>query len=305
VTRRDDIDVAGMTSNERLPESPGSERATLALIALGGLEALGFVVAYALEASTQLLGLALGGSLLAFGAAAVIAGKRVVPQEHAVEERPSFGDSAEQAATAATLEYAGEGVSRRGLITKGAAAAGAAAGAAFIVPLASLGPNTEQIGETPWRRGTRVVGDEGSQLGPGDVEVGTFATAFPEGADKRELGSAILLIKLPPEDLDLPPERAGWAPHGVLAFSKVCTHAGCAINLYRYPLYAPTSPGPAFVCPCHYSTFDPTRGGKVIFGPAGRDLPQLPLELDSAGKLVAAGPFPEGIGPAYWGVRPE
>jgi quinol---cytochrome c reductase iron-sulfur subunit len=299
------IDPEGMRTTTRRPGSPRAELGVLALLALAGLASAGFVVAYVLDASTQLLGLGLGAALLGFGAAAIVAGRRVVPQEHAIEERPAFGDREEEGATAAAVELAGEGVSRRGLLTKGAAAAGAAAGAAFIVPAASLGPSTKEIGESPWRRGTRVVDEEGSQLSPDDVAVGTFLTAFPEGADKRELGSAILVIKLREQELDLPPERADWAPQGVLAFSKVCTHAGCSINLYRYPLFPPQSPGPAFVCPCHYSTFNPAKGGTVIFGPAGRNLPQLPLELDSEGGLVAAGPFPEGIGPAYWGVRSE
>ncbi|MGH3993878.1 MAG: ubiquinol-cytochrome c reductase iron-sulfur subunit, partial [Pseudonocardiaceae bacterium] len=84
-----------------------------------------------------------------------------------------------------------------------------------------------------------------------------------------------------------------------------CTHAGCTINLFRYPLFQPTSPGPALVCPCHYSTFDVTTGGDRIFGPAGRALPQLPLELDQAGRLMAAGEFSGPIGPSWWGVRKQ
>jgi ubiquinol-cytochrome c reductase iron-sulfur subunit len=112
-----------------------------------------------------------------------------------------------------------------------------------------------------------------------------------------------VLVRLPPEDLALPPERAGWDAEGVLAFSKICTHAGCAINLYRYPSFPPQSPGPALVCPCHYSTFDPATGGERIFGPAGRSLPQLPLDRDEAGYLIAAGEFSGPIGPSWWGVR--
>jgi ubiquinol-cytochrome c reductase iron-sulfur subunit len=89
-----------------------------------------------------------------------------------------------------------------------------------------------------------------------------------------------------------------------MAFSKICTHAGCAISLYRYPTYGPTSAErPAFTCPCHYSTFAPGDGGRVIFGPAGRPLPQLPVMIDSDGVLRAAGRFDEDVGLAWWGTR--
>ncbi len=62
-------------------------------------------------------------------------------------------------------------------------------------------------------------------------------------------------------------------------------------------------PHAALVCPCHYSTFDPARGGEVIYGPAGRPLPQLPLMIDGQGVLRAAGNFSGPVGPSWWGVR--
>jgi ubiquinol-cytochrome c reductase iron-sulfur subunit len=57
------------------------------------------------------------------------------------------------------------------------------------------------------------------------------------------------------------------------------------------------------VCPCHYSTFDPATGGTVLFGPAGRKLPMLPLYTDGRGELRAAGNFDGPVGPSWWGVR--
>ena len=101
----------------------------------------------------------------------------------------------------------------------------------------------------------------------------------------------------------LPQDRRGWAPGGILAYSKICTHAGCAIALYRKPTFPPVEPGPALVCPCHYSTFDVANGGGVLFGPAGRPLPQLPLAIDASGGLRAAGNFSGPVGPSWWGVR--
>ncbi len=103
--------------------------------------------------------------------------------------------------------------------------------------------------------------------------------------------------------LRLPPERRDWAPGGIMAFSKICTHAGCAVSLFRYPVSAATSPGPALVCPCHYSTFDVVKGGNVVFGPAVRALPQLPLSADAAGRPMAAGDFSGPIGPSWLGIR--
>src|SRR4030095_9150247 len=100
-----------------------------------------------------------------------------------------------------------------------------------------------------------------------------------------------LVVRLHEDDLRLPQQREGWAPRGILAFSKICTHAGCAVSMFRCPFFSPKVPKPALVCPCHYSTFDPARGGKVIFGPAGRPLPQLPVAVDERGELPAAGPL--------------
>jgi len=108
---------------------------------------------------------------------------------------------------------------------------------------------------------------------------------------------------LAPDQLRLPPHLKGYDAHGILAYSRICTHAGCAITLYRAPLFQPDEPRPALVCPCHYSTFDPTTGGTVTFGPAGRDLPLLPLYVDSAGYLRAKGNFDRPVGPSWWGVR--
>jgi len=73
--------------------------------------------------------------------------------------------------------------------------------------------------------------------------------------------------------------------------------------MFRYPLYSPKVPRPALVCPCHYSTFDPATGGEVLFGPAGRPLPQLPVTVDADGELRAAGSLSGPVGPSWWGVQ--
>ena len=149
----------------------------------------------------------------------------------------------------------------------------------------------------------QLVDEAGRPLREDDIEEKQLYTAFPNGATRNEVGSPLVLVRLPADELELPAGRQGWAPGGIVAYSKICTHAGCAVSLYRAPLYEPTSFRPALVCPCHYSTFDPATGGTVLFGPAGRELPQLPLMVDRKGNLRAAGNFSGPPGPSWWGVR--
>ena len=290
---------------------PTVDRVVVALLGLTSLAALGFIAVYVLSADTQLLGLSLGLAFCFLAAAAIVAGKRLVDQRTAIEERAPLGDAvaAERAAQTLVAVQDVEGrplderLSRRRLLLGTAGAAGAL-GAALVVPLASLGPRVgNAIVDTPWHPGRRLVDDEGNAISIDDLAVGSFLAAFPEGADKRDLGSSLVVVRIEAAELDLPPDRADWAPEGVLAFSRICPHAGCAISLFRYPLYEPTSPGPALVCPCHYSTFDVTTGGERIFGPAGRRLPQLPLAADDLGRLVASGELSEPPGPSYLSVR--
>jgi ubiquinol-cytochrome c reductase iron-sulfur subunit len=78
-----------------------------------------------------------------------------------------------------------------------------------------------------------------------------------------------------------------------VAYSKVCTHAGCPVDLYQEQLYQ-------LLCPCHQSLFDVLKGAQPVFGPAPRPLPQLPLKIDEAGYLVASAGYDQPIGPGFW-----
>jgi len=177
--------------------------------------------------------------------------------------------------------------------------------AAVAIPVVALGPGIEdQLRRTPWHAGRALVDDQGRAIVAAEVNEGSFVTAFPQHADKDDLGAPVVVVRVDPATLRLPAQRAGWAPYGLLAYSKICTHAACAISLYRSPLSPSTQArGPALVCPCHYSTFDVLGGGGVEFGPAGRPLPQLPLSIDAAGVLRAAGPMSGPVGPAWFGDR--
>jgi len=287
------------------------ELVVAALLGVAALGACGFVVVYVVDADTQLLGLTFGLGLMALAVAAVIAGRALVPQETEAEERPGFTDPdararAEREARELhrVVARGGEGVSRRRLLGAAAGAAGAAVGAAIVVPLASLGPEVgDRLRESPWADGVPLVDENGLAVPASHLETGSFLTAFAKGADPESLAASVVVVRVDPSDLELPSDRSDWAPDGIMAFSKICTHAGCAINLFRSPLYPPLSPGPALVCPCHYSTFDVLRGGTVVFGPAGRPLPQLPLRIEGGGNLVAAGPLSGNVGPAWSGVR--
>ena len=132
-----------------------------------------------------------------------------------------------------------------------------------------------------------------------DLEVGAVAQvlpALPEGKERtlEDIGKdAVLLIRLRPEEFNLDAERLSWTHEGIIAFSKICSHMGCAIALYEQQTKH-------LLCPCHQSTFDVTRAAKVIFGPAARPLPQLPITVDAEGYLVAKAPFNEPVGPSFW-----
>ena len=287
--------------------SPRAELLVVLLLLLAAVCAAGFIAAYALDSiphPTQFLGLGIGLAFVFLAAACVVVARKLVVDEE-LEDEYSVEHVSEQDKVVQIVEESGSRFTRKRLVTAAALGAGGAIGAALVVPAVSLGPilDTNEFYDTPWRRGRRLVDDGGRPWKASDIEEEDFFTAYPEGADREQLGAAVVLIRLPSSSLHLPAGRDGWAPGGILAYSKICTHAGCAINLYRTPLFAPVEPKPALVCPCHYSTFDPARGAEVIYGPAGRPLPQLPLVVDPQGNLRAGGNFSGPVGPSWWGVR--
>jgi ubiquinol-cytochrome c reductase iron-sulfur subunit len=309
--------------DREIPASPRAEVWTAALLFGASLAGLAFVAIYVFDdANTQLLGLSIAVALALVAAALILAAALVVPQETLEEPRPPFAKDVDGPKTkrrgefsahqqeeveeaALTLREGVDGVTRRRLLGAAGAAAGVGIGAAALAPLASLGPAVgDRLGASPWKDGVRLVEENGMPVKAADLEVGSFLTAFAQGADKEQLATSLAVVRVKPEELELPEDRADWAPEGILAFSKICTHAQCAISLFRYPLFAERSPGPALVCPCHYSTFNVLDGGERIFGPAVRALPQLPLRIED-GYLVAAGPFSGAVGASWGRVKEE
>ncbi len=279
--------------------TPGGRSRTELLIAvLFGVTAVTGVillVVYVLGGQTQVEGLLLGIALASLGTGVILWAQNLMDTPIVVEERhPAASTPAEAAEFQAALTEEA-GFTRRKLLVGMLLAAFAGLGAALAVPALSLGPlpGAEQF-STSWRKGLRLVRDDGTPVKAGDLEVDSILTVFPEGA----VGSAdsqTVLIRVPPNALSLPAARAAWAPEGYVAYSKICTHAGCPVGLFR-------ADDRVLICPCHQSTFDILTGANPIFGPAGRPLPQLPISIAADGTFTAEGDFPEPVGPSFWNI---
>jgi ubiquinol-cytochrome c reductase iron-sulfur subunit len=250
------------------------------------------------------IGIGMAASLLFIGFGAVHWAKKLMPDQEVIalrhEMRSDESDRQEFVKTAkAGAEQAGLG--RRPLIKRTLAAAAGLAGLPAVILLRDLGPLPKNsLNETSWKSGTRLVTDPGDRpIRPADLEVGAVAQVMPElsAGKKRTLEDvakdAVLLIRLRPSEFQLDDERLSWTYQGIIAFSKICSHMGCAVALYEQTTKH-------LLCPCHQSTFDVTRAAKVIFGPAARPLPQLAITVDDDGYLIAKQPFTEAVGPSFW-----
>ena len=269
-----------------------AERWISAGLAFSTMASIGLVVTYLLGGQPQVEGALLAVALGGLGASLVVwAAALVKPVTESEEVHPL----ASQPVPAADEPQTTGEITRRRFLLRLVAGASAALGAAVAIPVLSLGPQPGRaLFRTDWRSGARVVGADGEPLRAADLELDSVRTVFPEG----KVGSAdaqTLLIRVRPSELALPDGRENWAPEGCIAYSKVCTHAGCPVGLYRAEDHA-------LLCPCHQSTFDVLRGAVPTFGPAVRPLPQLPLEIDAGGFLVATGDFPEPVGPPFWNM---
>ena len=264
-----------------------------------------FPVLGSTNAHQLFLGLGMAASLFFIGMGAIHWAKTLMPDEEVVIQRHEFrSEEEDRSEFVKTVKEgaANAGLGRRPLIKRTLAGALGLSGIIPIILLRDLGPLPgDDLKKTSWKAGTRLVTDPGDRyLRPEDLEIGAVAQVLPEMPVGKErhlediAKDAVLLIRLRPEEFNLDAERLSWTYEGIIAFSKICSHMGCAVALYEQTTKH-------LLCPCHQSTFDVTRAAKVIFGPSARPLPQLAVTVDAQGYLVAQAPFSEPVGPSFWG----
>ena len=323
---------------EKAPEKPpivadppdmrrakNAERLVAALFVLAFVAGCGFIAAFvglevggatsgnvvdAVFRSNLALGLTLSVALLAIAAGTIVWVRHLTPDIEIVEERHDLASAPKD--RAAFQETFAEGtavsqVTKRPLIRRTLLLAAAPLTLAPLVLLRDMGPQpATSLRFTVWRKGLRAVTLGGNRpLRPSDFVPGSMITMIPEGyqEDLNALAKAgVIMIKFAPGELHIPTTHNGdtqlsgmnWTIDNTLvAYSKICTHVGCPVALYEQTTHH-------ILCPCHQSTFDAANGANVIFGPAARALPQLPLTLDSEGYIVAASDFTQPVGPSFW-----
>lgn len=272
----------------------GPARDTPILVALGVaiVAAVAVTVVYALGGQPQLEGALLGLALGGVAVALIVFARRMLPGGHFVQVREDLpGTTEERASVASAFSTGAEPMERRSLMVKMFGLAVGALGLAALFPVRSLGTRPgSSLRHTDWKPGTRVVTKNGQPVRVEELDVNTILTVFPED-HPDSADSQTILLRLPPGVRV--PGPGDWTVEGVVAFSKICTHAGCPVSLYQ----AETQ---ELFCPCHQSTFSVPKGAKPTFGPAARSLPQLPIGVDGQGFVVAKGDFTEPVGPGFW-----
>ncbi|MCB5275656.1 Ubiquinol-cytochrome c reductase iron-sulfur subunit [Arthrobacter sp. SO5] len=255
-----------------------------------------------------LLGLGTAFAMLGIGTGIVHWAKALMPDHEVSEERHAIRTEEDRQAAVRIVDDIVEetGIKRRPLIRNTLLGAVALAPLPALAIFGDLGPRPDdKLAHTMWApqdgKLKRLARDpDGTPIKAADVTIGSAFHVIPEGLNEMHEGkldekakSVVLLMRLNPEELNPSPERADWAYNGIVAYSKICTHVGCPVALYEQQTHH-------LLCPCHQSTFDLTQQCKVIFGPASRPLPQLPIAVDSEGYLVATSDFHEPVGPSYW-----
>jgi ubiquinol-cytochrome c reductase iron-sulfur subunit len=252
------------------------------------------------------VGLGIAVALLPIGFGAVHWSKSLMQGHDLVEQRHGTrGTDAtrEKAVEVFKLGNQESGFGRRTLIRRTLIGALVISPLPAIVLFRDLAPAADPVAlldHTMWAKGTRLTRDpSGTPIKASDVTLGSAFHVIPEGLNDREdkleqkAKAAVLLMRLKPEDLHVSPGRETWNYDGIVAYSKICTHVGCPVALYEQQTHH-------LLCPCHQSQFDITHEAQVIFGPAKRPLPQLPITVDADGYLVARSDFTEPVGPSFW-----
>lgn len=264
---------------------------------IGG--AIAFVVAFATGAGNAWLGGSLAFALLGLGLTLAywgrdLAGDQVIAGPYPIppEETEDRG-----AALATDLDEHASVLTRRGFLFKGLVFGVGVFALSQVVLVGALGPFPgDRLTTTGWRKGRRLVDSEGEPVTRDALATGGLLVAFPEGGDLHEdSDSQVVLLHFVNGEHTPPDGRESWSPEGFVAYSRICTHAGCCVAQYA-------DVDQVLLCPCHQSAFDVLNGAAPVSGPAGRALPQLPLAIDDEGVLYAQSDFTEPVGPGYWNI---
>jgi ubiquinol-cytochrome c reductase iron-sulfur subunit len=276
------------------PTERRAERQVAASFLVCAAAAVALGVVYWRGGQVQLEGALLAVAFAGLCVGFVTWGNRLVPQGPYTDERhPMQSSAADRTGLDEDVERGGV-LSRRKLLIRTLGLAATAMGAAALFPIRSLGPRPgNALKVTPWRRGKRLVTDDGRPVRAADVPTDGLVTVFPEGFAGSADGQAVL-VRVEQDLIHAEPGRESWTPNGLVAYSKLCTHAGCPVGLYQADSHQ-------LLCPCHQSTFDVLRSATPVFGPAAAALPQLPLRIDADGFVEATGDFSGPVGPAFWG----
>ncbi len=291
------LDDPHLAPYAKRPQAVAAAAAISMVIGIIGI--IGFGVAFWVGNQTQWQAATLGVGLFGLGFGVAAWGKYLMPQGPFVEERHDFHstDDERDAMSAAVVERGGLVVKRRKVLGGLFALGSAVFGVVVAFPLLrSLGPKPGRtLFVTNWRAGSRVVTVDGRRVRPSDLEVGGVLTVFPQGHEGNSPDQTILIrLQAGQEPVVLEsPGRSDWTVHGIVGYSKMCTHLGCPVGLYQEQTTE-------LVCPCHQSVFNVRAGAVPQFGPAPRPLPQLPLAVDAAGYLVSSGGYDQPVGPGFW-----
>ncbi|MGB3414501.1 MAG: Rieske 2Fe-2S domain-containing protein [Microbacteriaceae bacterium] len=251
------------------------------------------------------LGIALG--LLGIGIGVIHWARQLMVDTELVDERHPIRSSDEtRAEVGEMMRVTNEesGMGRRTLLRNSLIGAAVLSPLPAVVMFRDLAPAAdphELMRHTAWKKGSYLTLDPDgvTRIKASDVTLGSAFHVIPEGLNElpeflnEKAKAIVLLMRLKPEELKEMPERTGWSYNGIVAYSKVCTHVGCPVALYEQRTHH-------LLCPCHQSEFDVTNHCEVIFGPAKRPLPQLPIAVDADGYLYAQSDFHEPVGPSFW-----
>jgi ubiquinol-cytochrome c reductase iron-sulfur subunit len=251
---------------------------------------LGLTVLYAFGGQPQLEGVLLGIALGGIAIGLILAAKSLLPPGPDIQDRGTLASTEEDRSQVFESFTERSDIGRRNFLVRTLAAAFGALGIAALFPIRSLGTRPgRELFDTAWRAGSRMIRENGQLVRPEDIEINGVVTVFPEGFETAADSQAVL-IRLP---LEAAEEIDDVDETGLIAFSKICTHAGCPVGLYQAATYE-------LFCPCHQSVFEVLRGAEPNSGPATRPLPRLPIGIGAEGYVMALSDFLEPVGPGFW-----